>query len=293
MTLNIEKEVDTELGFDYEKVIRDVVEAALEFEECPYEIELNVILTSNEEIAMINRDYRDLFVPTDVLSFPMIDYIAPGDFSQLDTYNEEDYFIGDRIDCSLAYKLKNGRTVYRSYAIKSPDYDLWHQFLAAFKNKEAVMQEDAFAVDINDVLYVETTVYQIVTGEEETYVADQSYVLPAAEWKQIRDVLAEDRTKEEDDVFYYGSATGATLTVCCINPELPEEQKAQLRAMTPKEKYDYVSLAGSDMLSDSKKFPVYPEVGYNVYITVQDENAMHLLQSPETRDSAILTLDLT
>ena len=51
MTLNIEKEVDTELGFDYEKVIRDVVEAALEFEECPYEIELNVILTSNEEIA--------------------------------------------------------------------------------------------------------------------------------------------------------------------------------------------------------------------------------------------------
>ncbi|HIT05069.1 MAG TPA: rRNA maturation RNase YbeY [Candidatus Scybalocola faecipullorum] len=92
MTLNIEKEVDTELGFDYEKVIRDVVEAALEFEECPYEIELNVILTSNEEIAMINRDYRDLFVPTDVLSFPMIDYIAPGDFSQLDTYNEEDYF---------------------------------------------------------------------------------------------------------------------------------------------------------------------------------------------------------
>lgn len=209
------------------------------------------------------------------------------------TVNEEDYFIGDRIDCSLAYKLKNGRTVYRSYAIKSPDYDLWHQFLAAFKNKEAVMQEEVFAVDINDVLYVETTVYQIVTGEEETSVADQSYVLPAAEWEQIRDVLAEDRTKEEDDVFYYGSATGATLTVYCINPELPEEQKAQLRAMTPKEKYDYVSLAGSNMLSDPKKFPVYPEVGYSVYITVQDENAMHLLQSPETRDSAILTLDLT
>ena len=117
--------------------------------------------------------------------------------------------------------------------------------------------------------------------------------MPAAEWEQIRDVLAEDRTKEEDDVFYYGSATGAVLTVCCINPELPEEQKAQLRAMTPKEKYDYVSLAGSDMLSDPKKFPVYPEVVYSVYITVQDENAMHLLQSPETRDSAILTLDLT
>lgn len=33
MTLNIEKEVDTALEFDYEKIIRTVVEAALEFED--------------------------------------------------------------------------------------------------------------------------------------------------------------------------------------------------------------------------------------------------------------------
>lgn len=92
MTVNIEKEVDTELSFDYEKIIRQVIDAALEFEDCPYEVEINVILTSDEEIAMINRDYRDIFKPTDVLSFPMVDYVAPGDFSQLDTYNEEDYF---------------------------------------------------------------------------------------------------------------------------------------------------------------------------------------------------------
>lgn len=92
MTLNIEKEVDTKLDFDYEKIIKDVVEAALEFEDCPYETEINVVLTSNEEIAMINRDYRDLFKPTDVLSFPMIDYVAPGDFSQLEECDTEDYF---------------------------------------------------------------------------------------------------------------------------------------------------------------------------------------------------------
>lgn len=209
------------------------------------------------------------------------------------TVNEEDYFIGDRIDCSLAYKLKDGRTVYRSYAIKSPNDAVWHQFIAMFKNKEAVMQEDAFAVDINDVLYVDTMIYQIVTGEEETSVAEQSYVLPAAEWEQIRDVLAGDRTKEEDDVFYYGSATGAVLTVYCINPELSEEQKAQLRAMTPKERYDYVSQADLDRLNYVEQYGVYPAEEYGVYITVQDENTMNLLQSPETRDSAILTLDLT
>lgn len=92
MTLNIEKEVDIPADMDYKKIIRKVVDAALEFEDCPYEVELNVILTSNEEIAMINRDYRDLFVPTDVLSFPMVDYTIPGDFSGLDDDNVEDYF---------------------------------------------------------------------------------------------------------------------------------------------------------------------------------------------------------
>lgn len=84
--------MDIPEGLDFQKIINDVVNAALDFEDCPYEVELNVILTSNEEIAIINRDYRDIFKPTDVLSFPMVDYVAPGDFTQLDSYEEEDYF---------------------------------------------------------------------------------------------------------------------------------------------------------------------------------------------------------
>lgn len=84
--------MDIPEGLDFQKIINDVVNAALDFEDCPYEVELNVILTSNEEIALINRDYRDIFKPTDVLSFPMVDYVAPGDFTQLDSYEEEDYF---------------------------------------------------------------------------------------------------------------------------------------------------------------------------------------------------------
>ena len=92
MTLNIEEETAIPEDLDYKKIIADVVDAALEFEDCPYEVELNVILTSDEEIALINRDYRDIYRPTDVLSFPMVDYVSPGDFSCLDTYEEEDYF---------------------------------------------------------------------------------------------------------------------------------------------------------------------------------------------------------
>lgn len=92
MTLNIEKEVDVGFSFDYEKVINDVVEGALDYESCPYETEINVILTSNEEIALINRDYRNLFSPTDVLSFPLIEYDIPGNFDSLEDYGVEDYF---------------------------------------------------------------------------------------------------------------------------------------------------------------------------------------------------------
>ena len=76
MTVNIDYEADKKL----------------DFEECPYETEVNVVLTTNDEIAMINRDYRDLFKPTDVLSFPMIDYVSPGDFSVLEDGLTEDFF---------------------------------------------------------------------------------------------------------------------------------------------------------------------------------------------------------
>ena len=92
MTVNIDYEADKKLDFDYEKIIREVINGALDFEECPYETEVNVVLTTNDEIAMINRDYRDLFKPTDVLSFPMIDYVSPGDFSVLEDGLTEDFF---------------------------------------------------------------------------------------------------------------------------------------------------------------------------------------------------------
>ena len=51
MTVNIDYEADKKLDFDYEKIIREVINGALDFEECPYETEVNVVLTTNDEIA--------------------------------------------------------------------------------------------------------------------------------------------------------------------------------------------------------------------------------------------------
>ncbi len=85
MTVLFERDGEEEIGFDYEKMLIKVVEEALRQEQCPYECEVNVRLTENEGIRRLNQEFRDLDVPTDVLSFPMVEYEVPADFSQLES----------------------------------------------------------------------------------------------------------------------------------------------------------------------------------------------------------------
>ena len=98
MTINIEYETDKKLDLEYEKIINEVVNEAAAYEKCPYEIEVNVTLTDNEAIHQINKEFREVDAPTDVLSFPMINYEAPSDFESLEDEfenNTEDYFNPD------------------------------------------------------------------------------------------------------------------------------------------------------------------------------------------------------
>ena len=90
MSLHIEYETDLSLDIPVEDIICNVVDTALDFYECPYEAEVNVILTDNPSIASINEEHRGLAKSTDVLSFPMLDYDIPGDFSFIDELPEEE-----------------------------------------------------------------------------------------------------------------------------------------------------------------------------------------------------------
>ncbi len=91
MTISIEYEADKVLNLPYREIIEDTVLAALDYEGCPYEAEVSVVLTDNEAIREINRDYRQIDRATDVLSFPMVDYERPADFDGLEDH-AEDYF---------------------------------------------------------------------------------------------------------------------------------------------------------------------------------------------------------
>jgi len=78
--LYLENEQDLELPFDTEKIAYDVVKKVLEVENCPFLVEVNVLLTDKEGIRSFNAQYRDIDKETDVLSFPGLDFDTPGEF---------------------------------------------------------------------------------------------------------------------------------------------------------------------------------------------------------------------
>ena len=84
MSIHIEKETGITFDFSFKTLINEVICCAIEEAGLPYEAEINVILTDNEAIREVNKEYRGIDAPTDVLSFPMLDYITPGDFSVID-----------------------------------------------------------------------------------------------------------------------------------------------------------------------------------------------------------------
>ena len=125
MSLYLETEGTVDLPFDAEETAALVADAALEYIGCPYEAEVDLLLTHDEEIGEMNREHRNIDRPTDVLSFPMLEYETPGDFSGFE--DMPDYFdpesgellLGDiviSLDRVKAQAEEYGHSVRREYA---------------------------------------------------------------------------------------------------------------------------------------------------------------------------------
>ena len=89
MTIQIEYETEIQMDIPWERIIHDIVPAALDYEQCPYEAEVSVILTDNASIRELNRDHRQIDAPTDVLSFPMLEFEKESDFSHVEDSVED------------------------------------------------------------------------------------------------------------------------------------------------------------------------------------------------------------
>lgn len=90
MTIDFENEQEQTFDFDFLAVAADVMNTVLDQEQCPYEAEISLILTTDEEIHRTNKEFRQIDRPTDVLSFPMVDFSSPAEYSILET--DDNYF---------------------------------------------------------------------------------------------------------------------------------------------------------------------------------------------------------
>ncbi len=91
MTIHLDYEATKQLDIDYKALINRVALECLNYEDCPYEAEISILLTDDNEIKEINQQFRGFDKPTDVLSFPAIEYEIAGDFSDLEEDSGENF----------------------------------------------------------------------------------------------------------------------------------------------------------------------------------------------------------
>ena len=124
MTLQIDYETDREIGIEYEELAKKVVQKVLDMEGCPYDAQVNLVLTDNEAIQRVNTEFREIAAPTDVLSFPMIPFETPADYAIVE--EDESYFdldtdellLGDimiSVDKVFAQAEEYGHSVTREF----------------------------------------------------------------------------------------------------------------------------------------------------------------------------------
>ena len=126
MSLYIETEGNISFSFDAREIAETVVEASLEYVQCPYEAEVSLLTTHDEEIREMNREHRGIDRATDVLSFPMLEFERPGDFTGIDeemsdVFDPEsgELMLGDIVisaDKVIAQAEEYGHSPKREYA---------------------------------------------------------------------------------------------------------------------------------------------------------------------------------
>ncbi|MBP3603732.1 MAG: rRNA maturation RNase YbeY [Lachnospiraceae bacterium] len=87
----VENETDISFEFNEKQIVEMLMDEVLTMEKCPYEAQVNLLITDDQGIREFNRDHRNIDKATDVLSFPMIEFENAGDFSVVENH-EADYF---------------------------------------------------------------------------------------------------------------------------------------------------------------------------------------------------------
>lgn len=126
MTFYVEKESKDDLPFDPQEVLVRVAEQILKTEGCPYETQVNLLLTDDNGIWEYNRTYRSIDRPTDVLSFPNVAYEAPADWAKVEDHAADcfepdsgELILGDiiiSVERAMLQASEYGHSILREFA---------------------------------------------------------------------------------------------------------------------------------------------------------------------------------
>ena len=107
-------------------LLRRACTAVLDYENFEHNAEVTVNFVDDELIREYNKKFRNIDKSTDVLSFPMLEYHTPADFSFLDEESSDDFnpdtgeaMLGDiiiSVDKVLEQAESYGHSIEREYA---------------------------------------------------------------------------------------------------------------------------------------------------------------------------------
>lgn len=126
MTSYVENETGICFGFSEEETVKQIMEEVLDSENCPYESQINVLITDNGTIRQYNKLHRGIDKETDVLSFPNLSYDIPSGFEdaakeEADCFDPEtgELLLGDIVVSADKVKeqaQKYGHSEHREFA---------------------------------------------------------------------------------------------------------------------------------------------------------------------------------
>ena len=82
---------EVEISDEIQDAVSKVVEKVIEQQGILIPVEISLVFTDDERICELNRNFRDKDIPTDVLSFPQLEFEKPGVIQAGDYPKEDGY----------------------------------------------------------------------------------------------------------------------------------------------------------------------------------------------------------
>ena len=86
MTFYADNETIYEYDFDWKQLFEEVALAVLDYEACPYEAQVALLLTDNDGIHAINKETRNIIQSTIVVESNGVEFETEGNFDHVEDY---------------------------------------------------------------------------------------------------------------------------------------------------------------------------------------------------------------